>query len=1380
MRLKHYCLFLFIIIFQFAKADLNYSFRSTYSTNGLSQSSVLSMVQDDKGFLWIGTKDGLNRYDGYEFVVYKYNTFDKNTISNNEISSLAVQDDKFLWIGTRSGGINRLELSTGTIERYSNLTYDDLVRGIYHDPNGKIWAGTSEGLFLYNESDDGIGDFINVSANAKYFDHNGERVHESRKNITVVSILYLDDKTLLVGAEEGLFEYKIEKNSFQFVSEKTMNKSVYTKIIKDSRGYIWASSYDGVFRLLKNNITNSYNVVEYSTTQTNSENKLSVNWVEDIVEDFNGNIWLATRGSGVVIISNDKIAGIYDYSPESESSIPDNLINSLIIDRTGVLWVGTESNELLKTDLFAKRFKTVKSNGKNNNGISDNLVTAITGFNNKLWVGTSANGIDIFDINQYGELTKSRNIPKVWSREDAWKGEIQVLLCDSLQNLWIGNSTNSLIKYRNNSFDSYVTDGYIFALMEDDRGNIWFGTWGQGVGYINKKSSEVVQFNGEDDNFLNLGSDKALSLFLDSEQLLWVGTKGGGVSVAPIENIISRKGTFSTFLHDSKNPHSLSYNDVYDIFEDSNGNMWFATGSGVNKLEIDRTKKREEQIKSISTFQEINEQEGLPGGLVYTITSDDCGSLWFGTNKGLSQFDIESNEVINFIKSDGLSSEKFNYNSAWKNPESGVIYMGGVDGLTYFYPDSILTNPYDANVSITRLKINNKEIEPNSLKKYVKNNIAYTEDITLSYWDNEILFEFSALHFSNPEKNRYAYRLVGFNDNWQEVNSYNRRATYTNLRFGEYEFQVKATNNDGVMSDKVETLKMKILPPFWLTTWAYLVYIAVFVMLLIVFRKYSLIAVTKKNQFIIENIEHRKEAEIAEAKMRFFTNISHEIRTPLTLIKAPLEQLIKKEDPLSENGQIFAMMHRSVKRLINQVEQLLELRKMEKGHYKLKVSQFEIEQVFETLVPEFDNVIEHKNIEVKYDYDKDYRTLINGDKHLIETVFYNLLSNSLKFSPEDSSISIMISKPEERDDNMVSIKICDEGPGIPEDEINTVFNRFYKIDTEENSHFGGSGIGLSIVKEFVDQHFGEVKAYNLEERGCCFEVVLPIIPVQKDDEISKGDGNITAQTDDADLADGASDEDEAKNPKLWIIEDDVDLSFYLSNHFSENFEISTYNNGLKAFESLESNTPDIIICDIMLPGMDGVEFTKRLKEDETTSHIPVIILTARTEDDKKVESLNIGADSYFVKPFSTDVLEAQVNSLIKSRELYKSQYSKQMVLAPTEEVLTTSDEKFLTNLKKITEERMSDSSFEVSNLIEEMNMSHPIILKKVKDLTGMSLVEFIRTMRIQKAAQIFRQDKLTVSEVGYMVGFSDPKYFSKCFTREIGKKPTEYIKEYHP
>ena len=1377
--------FLWIISSLCGAASSDFNFRRLVATNGLSQSSVLAMVQDDRGFLWIGTKDGLNRFDGYEFVAYKYDPSDLNTISNNEVSCLVIEDNRYLWIGTRSGGINRLELSTGLITRFSNLTYDDLVRGIYIDPEGKLWAGTSEGLFLYKPSVDGVnekGRFINVSKGASYKSSEGVPFVHSRKNIPVVSVFYLERGKMLIGAEEGLFEYDIERNAFKSVSDVTIDYTVLTRIFRDSKNQIWASSYDGLARLKPDPNSGHYQIVEYNNQQKDPGRYLSANWVEDILEDHKGNIWLATRGAGLIRLEDDKVAENFNYSLGSSKGLPDNLINSLLIGRTGVLWLGTESNELLYLDLYAKRFNSIRTG--DGNGLRDNLVTAITGNDQTIWVGTSSNGIDLFKL-KGNKVVKSGNIPKVWINQESWKSEIAALLCDSNNVLWIGSASNSLIKYTEKSgFESFLVNGYLLTLMEDNRGNVWFGTWGQGLGYINKKTNVITQYNETPERIMGLSSDKVLSIYLDSMDYLWVGTKGGGVNVAKMADIIERKGTFKVFKHQPNNPHSLSYNDVFDIHEDHNGVIWLATGGGLNRLVITGENGLASALESDQIeFEKVDEKQGLPGGLVHTIIEDGHGDLWLGTNKGLSRYSIFENSLVNYGVNDGLPSGKFNLNSAWKNPNNEMIFFGGVDGFTYFHPDSITTNPFEAQVAITGFRIHNRNIRPGdqiSGRRVLEKDISYADEIRLAYNDNEILFEFSALHFSSPEKNRYAYRLIGFNENWQEVGSLNRRATYTNLRYGEYLFQVRATNNDGVVSSKIQELKIIIDPPIWLTKWAYLVYLIIFLFLLFVFRKYSLIAVTKKNQFIIDSIEHKKEADIAEAKMRFFTNISHEIRTPLTLINAPLQQLIEKEDPNSEYGQTFAMMYRNVKRLLNQVSQLLELRKMEKGQYRMIYTHFYLKEMFVDIVSEFTTIIQQKKMTIHIEPD-DFDALIYADKRLIGTVIYNLLSNSIKFSPNESTLSINMEKRAGIHNELIVFKVCDEGTGIPENEIKHVFNRFYQIRNEAHSHFGGSGIGLSIVKEFVEQHAGSVDAYNLEGKGCCFEVVLPIVPIDMQ-EVPKETLNKASSEDVYTVPVSKpiySEENEGELSKLWIVEDDVDLSEYLSSVFSKHFIIQAFHDGGDAYKQVKKEQPDIMICDIMLPGMNGIELTSRIKSNKLTSHIPIIILTARAEDENMVEGLTVGADNYLVKPFNIDVLKAQVYSLMKSREAFKTEFSKQVVLSPTEEVLTTSDEKLLTKLKEVTERRMSDPTFDVTALIEEMHMSHSIILNKVKYLTGMSLVEFIRTMRIQKAAQIFRQDKLSVSEVGYMVGFSDPKYFSKCFTKEIGKKPTDFLRDHH-
>ncbi|MCA1745333.1 MAG: response regulator [Bacteroidales bacterium] len=1329
----------------FAASELN--FRTVTATNSLSQSSVLCMVQDSTGFLWVGTKDGLNRFDGYEFVTYKYDISDPNTLSNNEISCLALEGEQYLWIGTRSGGINRLELATGRITRFSNLTYDDLIRDLYFDQQGKLWAGTSEGLFQYVEGDESAdGRFVNRSRNMVYRRVTNEPFNPIRKNLSIVSIFQHEPGKLLLGAEEGLFEFDIEAgDNFKSISAVTSEQTVFTKIWRDRKNQLWASSYDGLNRLVRQFDATEFEVVLYNSSAV-ADRRLPVDWVEDFVEDAKGDLWLATRGGGLVQMSDNKVQAVFGYSQEEKSGIPDNIINALYIDRTGVLWIGTESNELVYLDLHAKQFRTLLP-GKQN-GLSDNLISAITGNSNVLVVGTAASGIDVFEVDDL-RLRKTRNIPRVLLGEGQWKSEISALLLDRDSLLWIGSATNSLaVHNKDGRYDSYVVNGFIFSLFEDNRDNIWFGTWGQGIGYINKYTRQVEQYNETPAHMLGLGSDKVLTVFQDSRDLLWVGTKG-------------------------------AYNDVYDIHEDGHGNIWLATGRGLNKMALDSTVTVFDIMAGRVVFEHISEKDGLPGGLVYTIREDHDEHLWLGTNKGLCRYIPDSGVLVSYGINDGLPSDKFNINSAFREQVTGQMYFGGVDGMTIFHPDSIESNPFKARVAITDFRLHNRSVQPFQRingRRILEKNIFHSKNLKLAYADNEISFEFSALHFSSPHKIRYAYRLLGFNDEWQETGSSNRRITYTNLRFGEYTLQVRATNNDGIWAPEVSELNIVIAPPVWLTIWAYIVYLVIFLFLLIIFRKYSLIAVKKKNQLIIESLEHKKETEISEAKMRFFTNVSHEIRTPLTLIHAPLQQLIERDDTDEETHHVLVMIFRNVKRLLNQVNQLLELRKMDKGQFSVRNSVFELDALLQESLLDFEPILRQNRIEVKLEVAED--TTISSDKRLMDTIIHNLLSNSIKFSPTDSTLTITLERTQnEVEGGFVKLQIVDAGPGIPEDEITNVFNRFYQLKNEGFEHLGGSGIGLSIVKEFVEQLKGDVLVRNRPEGGCQFEVTIPVGSISEEQYPTVRD---TSREPFAELSQNlgvAREKDRSQT--MVIIEDDADLSGYLKTVFDAHYKTVVYNNGRKACDEIPALMPDLIICDVMLPGMNGIELTKHLKSRKETSHIPVIMLTARTGDENMVEGLHVGADCYITKPFNINVLEAQVDSVVKSRDAFRARFSKQMVLEPTEEAITPMDERFLSRLMDITDKKLADPSFDVSFIIDEMHMSHSIILKKVKALTGLSLVEFIRSMRIKKAAQIFRQDKLSVSEVGFMVGFSDPKYFSKCFTKEMGMKPTDFIKEQH-
>ncbi|MGQ1890740.1 hybrid sensor histidine kinase/response regulator transcription factor [Thermophagus sp. OGC60D27] len=1382
-----------------ASSYLGNSFRSVPGNEGLSQASVYCMLQDHLGFVWIGTKDGLNRFDGYEFITYKYNQNDTNSLSNNEITCLESEREKFLWIGTRSGGVNRLELATGHITRFNNLTYDDLVQCVVLDSLNHLWAGTSEGLLLFTAGAKGTRDkVINVSKKALYYDSRGNVMDPDRNNIPINTVLELKKGLLLVGCKEGLFFYDIRKGSFFSLSEETKDVSVITSLKQDADGNIWAGSYDGLLKILNWDHTHGYiQVVPFNTTAS-ANKRIPVDWVEDIVIDHENNVWAGTRGAGLVCISNDKVVAHYSDQQNVSFFIPDNLINSLMIDRTGVLWVGTESKGLAYADLFLNSFKIIYPGKELINALSDNLVTAMDGNDSHLWVGTAGQGIDIF-AHQQGNLIRKKNIPRVKINKWESSHEVMSLLVDRHNNLWIGSATNSLSVFNDKGFmQSFEVFGFVFSLFEDQEGRIWYGTWEHGLGYVDLRDGGVERYYGSATESLGLSSDKVLSIMEDSNNLLWIGTKGGGINVCRRENVVKRNGEFVCYKNDPSDLNSLSYNDIYDIYEDSAGNIWVATGSGLNKvIHKENTSLDQAALQGTLLFESYSERDGLAGGLVLFIEEDDHGNLWLGTNKGISKFIPGKKSFINYGVNDGLPSGEFHINASFKDQSTGVMYFGGVNGIAYFHPDSLRFNPISPKVQITGIRVKNQPVFPGDTvngKVILDKFISYSDHLVLAHKNNEVTFEFSALHFSNPEKHHYAYRLKGFNDSWQETSSANRRATYTNLHEGDYVFEVKATNFVGDWAETVASIPLTVNPPVWRTSMAYFFYFLLLVVLLVAFRKYSLIGVKEKNNLIIESIENKKDREISEAKMKFFTNISHEIRTPLTLIYGPLQEAIKRKDVSSDLYDSLMIMFRNVKRLLKMVDQLLEFRKLDAGHAKLIPVKFNLNELGKEILEAFKTLATQKGIKMTLEAKEDIYMV--ADEKMISTSIYNLLSNALKFTPQGGKVVLQfenVSAEKIKNDRNVVIRVCDTGPGIPKEWLPHVFDRFRQVGQKGHGHHGGSGIGLSIVKEFVELHNGQVHVFNCEERGCCFEIFLPIhIESEYNDDTSVALNPSGPKMVDSEMLplrkqDNLSDEKvgalkmESQNGKtnICLVEDDVELASWLSATLGEKFKVNVFHNGDEALQKIPAVMPDMIICDIMLPGISGIELVHNFKSNIETSHIPVIMLTAKSKEDDMIKGLKTGADSYLTKPFNIDILNAQIDALLASRNAFKNKFSGKLLLEPSDEVITPLDEKFLNRLMEVTEEKMADPDFDVSVLVDEMNMSHSIILKKVKTLTGLSLVEFIRSMRIKKAAQIFRQDKLSVSEVSFMVGFSDPKYFSKCFSKQIGKKPSQYIKDIH-
>ena len=1399
---------------QQAMEPSNIRFGVISSQQGLSQSSVFSLAQDQQGFLWIGTRDGLNRFDGYDFVTYKIDPQDTGSLSNNEITVIHADRHGDIWIGTRGGGLNKYIPSMNRFVRFSHLTSEKIVRDIYESPDGDLWVGSSDGLLKGNISDrTKPAQFVNVSAKAIYLDTRGQLLSHQKTIVSVVSINQISPDTLLIGTELGMFLYLPRNNQFVRFDVGDANEFIVTSILITPEKNIWIGSFNGLIKVSRSNPGNGrYSLTSYST-RGQGRYHLYSNRIESLVQDPYGYIWAGTRGGGLVRIDRNDALVCYMNNENDIISIRDNIVNSLLIDNAGVLWIGTESQGCNTLDLFSKKFMHIRSIPNNPNSLSDALVTAIAGKGGKtVWVGSAVKGLDKLTFDEHGDFTIEhiRTMPVFNTGEIT--SEVISLLPDRDGELWIGNATENLIRYsERRGFMSYFTAGFVFSLLEDHEGRIWYGTWGQGLGWFDKKTNTLNHIENAPEDTRSLSSDKIIALYEDNRKNLWVGTKGGGVNVIPLHMISAGNSDFVTYRHSLKDNKSLSHNDVYCILQDHLQQIWIGTGSGLNKVEWDTQQSLTDALlKGEITFTSYLEKDGLSNGVVYGILEDRKGNLWLSTNNGLSMFDPAGKKFINYNVNDGLQANEF-YANAYYKDETGRMFFGGVNGLTLFDPDSIIQKPLNTKVVITGLKIFNKILQPGeSIKNRVilKDAIYNTDKIDLSYQDKEITLEFSALHYANPQRIRYQYRLLGFNEEWQHTEGNTRTVTYTNLDDGNYTFQVRATNDYGITTGPVTELKISMLPPYWRKPWFFLLYIFVIVAGLIVFRKYSLIAVTEKNKLLIERLEHKKLIEMTEAKMRFLTNISHEIRTPLTLISDPLDVLLTEGTVDNESKKSLKLISKNVHRLLGLANQLLQLRKIDLGILQPKVSEVNLISFLKDVLVYFEQHATRRNIHLTFHTDAQ-EILMKFDPELMTTVFYNLLANSFKYTADDGTISMRIYRHEgplqkriasgfkrwlrrkQGTEAYIAVEISDTGRGIPENELNNIFRRFYQVNDPGTNHSSGSGIGLSLVKEYIDVHKGHVEV-NSNPKGSKFIVYLPV-----ESGVASGIPKASKRDNPADTSSKARfieafSEDESnpertqtekpeggESSRILIIEDDHELADYLVDYFSRKYTVGIAYNGKKGLKMARDEMPELIISDVMLPEMSGLQLCDALKASPDTGHIPVILITAQATEENINEGYKHGADLYITKPFSIKVLDAQIKMLIESRSILRNRYSKQILLKPADVTITPADEKFLKQLLQVTEMNLAKSEFDVTGLVEAMHMSHTTILRKVKALTGVSLVEFIKNHRIKKAALILQKEKLSISEVSYMVGFADPKYFTKCFVKEFGMTPTEYIAEFY-
>ncbi|MCF8363200.1 MAG: response regulator [Prolixibacteraceae bacterium] len=852
-----------------------------------------------------------------------------------------------------------------------------------------------------------------------------------------------------------------------------------------------------------------------------------------------------------------------------------------------------------------------------------------------------------------------------------------------------------------------------------------------------------------------------------------MGTAGGGLNIFDSET-----KTFKAFMHSAEAESGISSNNVYGITEDTNGKIWLATEYGVNCFNPQTEK-----------FQVYTVNEGLAHNTVKSLAFDNDGNLWIGTLNGLSQFNVNMKKFTNFTSSDGLQGKEFKNGAVLKASDSS-LYFGGNNGFNHFDPTQITFNAIKPKIAITKLRLNNKTVKIGDVvnnRIILNENINTTDKVVFNYAQNVITLEFAALHFMSPKQNKYAYRLKGWVDSWTYTPAQNRTATYANLKPGEYVFEVIAANADGYWNNKGRQLIIEILPPWWATKTAFIIYVIIFISLIFLSRKIVKMKLDYQHSLNIEKLKnaqlaelHKKDHEIDQLKLVMFTNISHEFRTPLTLITGPLENIMNKIEDTDTKDQL-KIVWRNAQRLLVLINQILDIRKLELGKYNLQLEKINLVKHISEIHQSFKLLARRNNLDFQLKLtNEEFSTYADSD--IIEKVMYNLLSNAFKHTPRGGTVKVELNNtPHE-----FIIKVSDNGKGIPECELSKVFERFYMSKQNKNQLGTSSGIGLSLTKDLVELYGGNIQVKSIEGVGTTFTVKLPAFSEIPKNSKFKEALKVTTEPQKAYLPNAIDIDDydldisntpfSDDKPTLLIVEDNSDMQKYLKSQFEENYNIAIAENGEKGFEKTTIYNPDLIISDVMMPVMNGVELCQKLKADIRTNHIPVILLTAKKSDSLQLQSLEIGADSYVNKPFNIDILKAKVKNILINRENLREKYSNELVNDDFAQEQNNADKVFLSKAIKVIEDNLTNEDFNVDIFASEVGMGRTTFYKKLKTISGYTVNDFIKIIRLKKAAYYLKYTKTSVTEIYYKVGFNDGSYFASCFQKQYGMLPTEYRK----
>jgi signal transduction histidine kinase/ligand-binding sensor domain-containing protein/DNA-binding response OmpR family regulator len=1315
--------------------------------------------------LWFGSSHGVFRYDGYSFK--DYTTFQENTsnVTNAEVQAICDDNEGNMWIG-HVQGLDKLNPQTDEVTHYilnskaDRTDWSNHVLALLEDSNGNLWIGTGDGLYLYNKLAKSFKRIVHDSTDAKSIIHN------------TVDAIYEDNSgTLWFGTGAGLD--KLDNSGEKFIhcwnentSSSNQNDGRYSiiSIFEDSERIIWLGTWGGLVEYDRKN--NSFNVYRKNPNEPGS---LAENYISSISEDLTGNLWIGTVGLDI-FDKHTKTFSHHTHNASDPGSLSDDGVSDILVEKSGTIWITTYGrgiNKYVQPNQYVNKY-FLETAEILNAGWGD----LVEDNNGKIWIGTDK-GLISFDPDK--EIFK----------EEAHIKDIIGILQDKEGNLWLYSASNGALYYKKDQESEikqfFYSDGKHFyesvSCMKNCRdGSIWIGTGDGKILKLNQHKKIIEQIAKYDNQIVGLYEDK--------EGLLWIGTYDAGViSYNPFQK------TFTRYISDPTDSSTIGGNQIFNFCEDGQGTLWCLANSSPNKF--DRENQKWIRWKG---------KEGFPDNAM-TLVNDNRGNLWMSSASGAFKYNPFTKEVT-----------KYN------DIQLSWVYRAG-SGELYFISTTFLNEKQ----SISRINpdniSNNNFIPPiviTSFKKFEKP-YPFGKTIELNYTENFLSFEFSALSYKSPEKNQYAYKMEGVDNDWIYPGT-RRYASYPNLNPGEYTFRAKGSNSDGVWNEEGPSITIIISPPWWKTWWAYSSYAIILVFSLYGIRRYEMNRLKLKDKVKMDEAVLKEKEETDKMKSRFFANISHEFRTPLTLIQGPAEKIIS--DTSEDVKKDAKIIRRNSSRLLQLINQLLDLSKLEAGKLKLEASKGNIVSFVKGVALSFESLAESKDITLKLHPEKEFIEMY-FDREKMMQIITNILSNALKFTPEEGKITVSIKErhaelaaigeprfqrvsasytkleiPKRvRDEHTVEIKIRDTGIGIAQEEIPKLFDRFYQVDSSHTREYEGTGIGLALTKELVELHHGSIKVES--EKGAWAEFTLEF-PLGRehlsDDEIIVGTETIVILNPDevgmknlplespavtnngeASLRVPQNDDGMIEDKTIiLVVEDNYDMRQYIRESLNGNYIIEEAVNGEQGVRKAEKIIPDLIISDMMMPKMDGNELVRILKNDEKTSHIPIILLTAKAGQENKLEGLETGADDYLIKPFDIKELQVRIKNLINIRKKLQEKFSKPgYIPKPNWKKQPSIEEEFINKVLQVIEAHISEESFDIESFGEEVGMSRTQFYRKLKAITGMPASIYLRTVRLSKAKKMIEEKQGNISEIAYSVGFSSPSYFTKCFKDEFGYPPSE-------